>query len=138
MSRITITAGLFIVTAHRLFADPSDAFLAAVVAGDVNGIQAEIEKGADVNGTDEEGRTPLFYVVQAGDLKVATMLIQRGARVNVMTASGETPLTEAVAGSSIELVQVLLKSGANPNEADPSGTVLHVAIERGLLSIADF
>ena len=41
-----------------------------------------IEKGADVNAADLNGRTPLQSAVDSGNLEIAQLLIEKGAAIN--------------------------------------------------------
>jgi len=64
----------------------------AAEAGDLAGVQAELDKGVDVNATDAAGWTPLHYAAGSGHKEVTELLITNGADVNAKDDDGETPL----------------------------------------------
>jgi ankyrin repeat protein len=72
----------------------------AVTLGDVELAQALIERGADPNARDAQGRTPLHAALKL-DAERALPLLQRlivaGADPEIATATGETPLGLALA-----------------------------------------
>lgn len=91
-----------------------------------------IEKGADVNATDECGYTPLHYVGGVRCLgqdwvEIAQLLVNAGAGVNVIGGDQkDTPLTAIMANmitfihdsdnqESIPVLEPLLKAGADPS-----------------------
>ena len=75
-------------------------------------------------------------------------LVKNGANVHALTASGDPVLQTALQsfgfgewndGRALETTRVLVNHGCDPLEASPSGdTALHIAIERGFLSVARF
>lgn len=79
-----------------------------------------IESGADVNGVDCIGQTPLFYTVthsQAADL--VPLLLQAGAKVNQQRWSdGWTALHLAAMLGNENIVNILLEAGANSTLKD--------------------
>ncbi len=84
-----------------------------------------LERGADPNVTDDEGRTPLMNVVKRGWLEVVRpaliegypelirALLDKGANVNAQDKTGTTALMEAAANGDIDTVELLLAHGAN-------------------------
>ena len=71
------------------FADPIHD---AAAAGDLAAIQAELDKGVDVNAKDNGGRTPLHYAAKYATKEVVELLIPNGADVNAKMKDGVTPL----------------------------------------------
>ena len=97
----TLTITLLLVT--TAFADPIHD---AAEEGDLAGVQAELDKGADVNAkSDWEGRTPLHYAADKGHKEVAVLLIAKGADVNAKTDWGWTPLHNAAGWGHKEVVE---------------------------------
>jgi ankyrin repeat protein len=84
--------------------------------------------GADVNTTDRDGRTALFYVADAINVDVAQALLDLGADPNISIGGradsslgqqlGSTPLMRAMISPA--LFETLLQGGADPNYRDPS------------------
>jgi ankyrin repeat protein len=88
-----------------------------------------IAKGADVNGKDSYGRTPLH---EETTKEIAELLIAEGADVNAKDVWGMTPLFDATVGGSKEIAELLITAGADVNAKDEDGwTPLHWAADYG-------
>jgi ankyrin repeat protein len=72
----TIAAVLLVTTA---FAGPIHE---AGANGVLDGVQAELDKGVDVNAKGYKGKTPLHYAAFYGHKETAELLIAGGANVN--------------------------------------------------------
>ena len=85
---IAIAAVVLVGTA---FADPLHD---AASNGDLAGVQAELDKGVDVDEGDDSWpeMTPLHYAVGEGHTKVVELLIANGADVNAKNNWNGTPL----------------------------------------------
>jgi len=78
-----------------------------------------ISDGADVNGKDRRGRTPLISAVRfSSPPQIVTLLIEAGADVNAKDDDGETPLMMAY---SPEKITLLIEAGADVNAKDDEG-----------------
>jgi len=60
--------------------------------GNLAGVQAELDKGVDVNLKTNIGVTPLHRAAFAGHKEVIELLIAKGADVNAQGITGGTPL----------------------------------------------
>ena len=69
-----------------------------------------VSRGADVNLSDNEGRTPLMLAAQTGSIGAVRMLVEKGADVNAKSKSSYTALKAA--GERTDIVQLLLNAGA--------------------------
>ena len=108
--------------ATTAFADPIHT---AAINGDLAGVQAELDKGVDVNVKDMLGFTPLHLAVTK---EIAELLINEGADVNAKKKDGWTPLHFAVYYGHKEIVELLIANGADVNAKDVNGnTPLHLA-----------
>ena len=117
----TIAAVLLVGTA---FADPIHE---AAANGDLAGVQAELDKGVDVNANDEAGWTPLHRAAQKGHKEITELLIAKGADVNAKEEDGWTPLHDA---ATKEIAELLIDNGADVNAKDGTGsTALDTAEE---------
>ena len=74
-----------------------------------------IEKGADINTTDEKGNTALHLATQNNDLELTKFLIQKGADVNAKDSSKNPPLHYAAMKDNIAFMQLLIENGADVN-----------------------
>ncbi|KAI1652739.1 ankyrin [Daldinia decipiens] len=87
-----------------------------------------LQRGAYINATDEDGRTPIYqYLMFPRDHKLLVEFIKQGANVNHRDLEGRTPLHVACANrySSSALlkdnVKALLAHGADPTLVDNEG-----------------
>ena len=85
-----------------------------------------ISQGANVNGEDDCGRSPLDMAASHNNsLEIMKYLISQGANVN---AKSGTLLLSAADNTNLEIVQYLVSQGAKPNARDNNGkTPLHLA-----------
>jgi len=125
----TIAAVLLVGTA---FADPIHE---AAANGDLAGVQAELDKGVDVNAKDENdeaGWTPLHRAAQKGHKEITELLIANGADVNAKEEDGWTPLHYAALNGHKEIAELLIAKGADVNAKEEDGwTPLHYAAYGG-------
>jgi ankyrin repeat protein len=84
----------------------------AVKRGDRVAVKRLIGSGANVNGEDNQGWTPLFHAAHRGDVVLIQLLLHAGAEVNRGSGNGFTALFSAVLGGHLEVVRALLESGA--------------------------
>jgi ankyrin repeat protein len=77
-----------------------------------------INKGADVNATDNRGCTPLMFAAQKGDLQTSKALLQNGADVNPQTPDGYTAYIIAVNKKHQSIANLLKKHGGNTEAAE--------------------
>ncbi|MCS6830017.1 MAG: ankyrin repeat domain-containing protein [bacterium] len=81
-----------------------------------------IERGANVNATDNRGITPLFNAAVAGDVKSVRLLLRAGANPNIAMKHWQvTPLMRAAERGHIQVVRELLAAGADPMQRDWRG-----------------
>ncbi len=62
-----------------------------------------VEKGADLNAQDSDGRTALHYACSSKDESIVTFLVNKGADVNLRDKRGKTALHYAVCEQSYRL-----------------------------------
>jgi ankyrin repeat protein len=98
-----------------------------VVFADLRDVRTLLDHGADANGYDVVGRTPLMYAAVSDLLPVETvqLLIDHGADVNAIDKhsktgdEGLTPLDIARHNGDTPVVKLLLKAGAKPSPFTP-------------------
>ncbi len=104
----------------------------AVNNGSDREVRECLDKGENINTTDEDGETPLHWAAAAGHAGITALLIERGADVNAVDEDGETPLYLAAYWGKTAAATVLLVHGADINKPDEDGeTPLHWAVNQG-------
>ena len=108
---------------------PSDyqRFITAIDTGKIEAVQAEIDKGSDINAREKilgsrviynkvYGETPLMHAVARGSATpIVELLLDNGAQVNAHDDSGVTALMEAAKFNWSWNVKLLLDRGAQVN-----------------------
>ncbi len=77
-----------------------------------------VKEGADVDGKDRLGDTPLHWAVMKRKPKVVKVLLQAGADVNIKGDLGCTPLYKTLATGDINSAKLLIDAGANIDSKD--------------------
>ncbi len=115
----------------------------AVFGSRTKEVSALLRRGADVNGPDKRGTTPLYKASVQGETEIVRVLLEAGADPNLESA-GETegtPLCAAAAWGRTEIVRLLLKFGADPNRVEGANTyptrALNWATQNGHLECVD-
>ena len=93
----------------------------AAALGDLNGVQREIESGADVNFTNGTGHSPLHLATLYGHSDVATYLIEHEASLKQTDRLGNTALHIAAFLGRWLLVEELLEAGSDPQTRNLDG-----------------
>ena len=125
-------AGVFLLTISLAAANTDVAD--AAMRKDRAGLQALLQKGANVNAAQADGARAIHWAVYNGDLEMTKMLIAAGADVKVANRNGSTPLWLASTNGDAAIIRALLDGGANPNESLPLGrTPLMLASRTGAL-----
>ena len=94
-----------------------------------------IEKGADMNASNNRGNTPLHVACMNGRTEVVKSLVGKGADMNASNNKGDTPLHVACRktySGKNEVAMSLIEKGADMNSSNNEGdTPLHVACRSG-------
>ena len=152
---------LSFVTAYTDGGAASQALIQAARNGDLAGAEQAVKDGADVNGADVVGNTPLIAAASASPLDggdgssavwssaserraedgrragLAAFLLSHGAKVGAASSMGVTALTAAAQNGWVAVVETLLRKGARIDDKNALGlTALMVAASQGRQSIA--
>jgi len=110
----------------------------AAESGDVGLAAKLLKEGADPNGGDVFGRTPLHLAAEGGHLEVVELLLQHGADPSFQDEDGNAALHLAALRGWRDVAYVLLRHGADPNARNAKGkTPLHLAAEGGYLEVVE-
>ena len=86
-----------------------------ILHGSAAQLNAALNQGAEPNGEDPYGYTPLIEAGIVDDAEKAQLLIAHGADVKAQDITGGTALHWAVENQNLKLAQLLLDHGADPN-----------------------
>ena len=76
-------------------------------------IEALLLRGAKVNASGNNGRTPLHGACAQRQPMAAALLLQHGAEVDALDTHGSTPMHLAAEADSGEIIQMLMRHGAD-------------------------
>lgn len=121
-------------------ADPSLAFFAAVLQGDVAQLETLLAANRSlVSVLSSDGWTPLHLAALFGRLEAARLLMNKGAEVSARSGNAmeNSPLHAAAAGRAADVAKLLIERGASPNARQNGGwTPLHAAAQNGDVAFA--
>jgi ankyrin repeat protein len=118
--------------------------IAAPSADRIGALKALLEKGANPNIQNAQGRTPLHATFSfPSSIEALRLLLDHGASPEIPDQNGATPLHAAAYGSSLERLQLCLARCADADAALRLQTrhresLLHYAAAGGLQDIAEF
>jgi len=107
----------------------NEALSEAASQGDMDTVRALIAAGADVNGQNRYGETPLFHAAEKCRLAIVNALLSAGADPNAKTHNGRTPPSAAAGAGCTDVVDRLLAAGAKADDSESAA--LRVAAEKG-------
>lgn len=87
----------------------------AINIPDVEMVRFLIDKGANVNYSDNNGMTPLMFAIKLGNLELVSILINAGADINDEDNFNQNIVMYAAQESQYEILKILLNKGANGN-----------------------
>ncbi|KAK0906033.1 hypothetical protein LTR91_016967 [Friedmanniomyces endolithicus] len=107
----------------------------AAVTGQSAMCELLVERGAQVDGLDDEGSTALHYASASGSCAVVQVLLRGGADVTLKQKHGLTPAHWASHKGHTEVLELLLSYGAPVDARAVEGaSPLHLAANRGHLA----
>jgi len=114
-------------------------FRRTIVAEDVPGIRAGLDRGVYANTTVEGGKTAMHVAAKLNDALLVVLLMRSGfSNVNAYDANGNTPLHVAAIRNAGNAGEALLSAGADVELSNHSGkTPLHQAAAFGHLAMIE-
>jgi uncharacterized protein len=108
----------------------------AAELGDTAAIFDLLQKGANINAQDEQGRTAVMAATHANQVQTVQALIQAGAYINIRDNRSDNPFLYASAESLLDIVNLTIEAGADTRLTNRfGGTALIPAAERGHVEI---
>jgi ankyrin repeat protein len=103
----------------------------AAKEGHLDVVRFLLERGAAVDGNNDDAGTPLSSAAAGGHVDIIRVLLDKGARIDATDASGATPLHLAAQEGQLGAVKLLLQKGAPVDARRKDGaTPLALATER--------
>jgi ankyrin repeat protein len=124
-------AGLLTCASEVAHADAitDQALMVVAQIGKVDAVNRLIAEGANIETTDQHGRTVLGVATAFGQTDVVKLLLAAGAQVNVGAGNRTSALHIAAASGKTDIVKALLDAGARVDAADEDGNEpLHLAV----------
>lgn len=116
----------------------NEALLVAVNKGDKDAITKLLAEGADIDATDERGRTSAMIAVHTKQLAVFNLLVEKGANINIRDDRSDNPLLYAGAEGMLDFVKASIAAGADTKITNRfGGTALIPAADRGHVDIVE-
>lgn len=108
----------------------------AAERGDAALVQQLLREGADLNGRDARGRTPIMAATHANKPAIVKILIQAGADINLQNEIKDNPFLYAGAEGLLDVLKLLIDAGADTRITNRfGGTALIPAAERGHVEV---
>jgi hypothetical protein len=93
----------------------------AALRGETNSIEMMLKLGAEVNATDDQGKTPLHDACLKGHLETVRLLLDHGANIGARDKNDATPLHDAALGGAPVIIKLLLDKKADAQARDADG-----------------
>jgi ankyrin repeat protein len=105
-------------------------------AGDTAAVQRLLRQGADINGRDARGRTPVMAATHGNRVDTVRTLIQAGADINLRDNRSDNPFLYSGAEGLLEILRLTIEARADTLLTNRfGGTALIPAAERGHVDI---
>ena len=144
MSRIFSFIGSFFLIAISLFGDLgksealtiNEQLISAAEQGDTPTVLKLLSSGADINGQDARGRTPVMAATHNNRVATVKALIQSGADINLRDNMLDNPFLYAGAEGLLDILKLTIAAGADPKLTNRyGGTALIPAAQRGHVEV---
>lgn len=94
----------------------------ACTRGDISTVTKLVSHGVNINGRNQDGKTPLIVAIENRQLPVFDKLLELGVSKDVKDSAKKLPpLFWAASVGDLEMAKVLLRSGCKPNQKNIYG-----------------
>jgi len=108
----------------------------AAESGDIPAVLTLLQEGANINRTDERGRTAVMAATHANQVETVRALIDAGADINIRDNRMDNPFLYAGAEGLLDILKLTINAGADTKLTNRfGGTALIPAAERGHVEI---
>ena len=95
-----------------------------------------LENGADINATDETGKTVLIDAIQSGSTELVRLLLEKGASPLIQEMYGRNAFHEAALLGDPEMITIIRLAGGDPLGRDTDGnTPFSIVLPKGEAAI---
>jgi ankyrin repeat protein len=114
----------------------TEELIRAAEGGNTAGALQLIQAGADINGTDERGRTAVMAATHGNRVDTVKALIEAGADIQIQDQRKDNPFLYAGAEGLLDILKLTIAAGADPTITNRfGGTALIPAAERGHIEV---
>lgn len=114
----------------------NEQLISAAENGDTVNVLKLLDEGADINATDQHGRTAVLAATYNNKADTVKVLIQKGADINIRDHKLNNVLLYAGAEGLLEIVKLAIEAGAETKLTNRfGGTALIPASERGHVEV---
>lgn len=104
--------------------------MCAVTYSNVNLAKLLPKKRANVEGTDNNGRTPMMWAATIGSLELVELLLSYNSNIHVLNSRRRAALHFAAQNGHADVASLLLKSGTSPSTISDGGWRLYTTQHR--------
>jgi len=113
--------------------------LAAAASGDLAGISAALDGGANVDARDDRGRTALLVATVARQTEAVRVLLEAEPEIDLQDDQLDNPFLYAGAEGLLDILTLVNEAGADPSITNRyGGTALIPASERGHVDVVRY
>jgi hypothetical protein len=116
----------------------NDELIAAAEIGDTARVTALLGQGADINGRDDRGRTPIMAATHGNQVATVAALVEAGADVNIRDDRLDNPFLYAGAEGLLEILRIVAPRADTRIVNRYGGIAIIPAAERGHVEVMRF